>query len=541
MPNPLRPFFDGSYAPHGYCLLWQPGLIWTHVVADALIALAYFSIPIVLVALVRRRADVGFGWIFWLFALFIAACGLTHIMSIWTLWHASYGLQAIVKVIAAVASVATAIVLLPLLPKALALPSPRALQDANAELAATIAERDSALARMRDEMAQRGLAEAALLQSRKLEALGQLSGGIAHDFNNLLQAISGNLELMEKYGNDPDRVHRWSRNAHKAIEHGKALANQMLAFSRVQKLTMEPVEIAGLIESMADLLQNSIGPTNRLEIDAIDPALVVTTDRTQIALALLNLAINSRDAMPRGGTVRISAHSRSGQVHPDLPDGEYVELAVHDSGVGMLPEVLERAVEPFFTTKAVGEGAGLGLSMVFGVTRQSGGTVVLRSRPGEGATVSLFLPRAVDHGLVADALPLPPRDLSGRLLLLIDDDDHVRQTIAEVLEETKARVISASSGEVGLRHLRDVRPDLLIVDFAMPDMNGAEVTALARATYSGLPVLIVTGHAVSEEVDAILGPGVDVLRKPFTLDALLDAIIAMLPDTADGQAPTQDQ
>lgn len=536
MPDMLRAFFDGSYAPHGYCLLWQPELIWTHVIADALIALAYFSIPLVLIALVKKRVDFDFGWVFWLFALFITACGFTHVMSIWTLWHSSYGVEAVVKVVTAAASVATAIMLWPLLPKVLALPSPRALRTANAELAATISERDSALARMRDEMAQRELMEAALLQSRKLEALGQLSGGIAHDFNNLLQAIGGNLELMAKFSNDPDRVQRWSRNAHKALDHGKTLAGQMLAFSRVQKLTMGPVEIAGLISGMTDLLQNSIGPTNRLEIDPVDPDLVAMTDEGQIALALLNLAINSRDAMPRGGTVRISAHARSGQVHPDLSQGDYVEIVVDDSGVGMLPEVLERALEPFFTTKAVGEGTGLGLSMVFGVARQSGGTVALRSKPGEGATISLFLPRTRIPAKVrptAGKQAIPMQDLSDRQLLLIDDDDQVREMIADTLTDTGARVISAASGEAGLRHLQKLRPDLMIVDFAMPEMNGAEVTSLARATYAGLPVLVVTGHAISEELDAVTGPDVRVLRKPFTLDSLLNAISEMLPDTTD--------
>jgi len=533
----LRPFFDGSYAPHGYCLLWQPELVWTHVVADALIALAYFSIPIVLVALVRRRADIDFGWVFWLFALFIMACGLTHVMSIWTLWHGNYGVEAVVKVITAIASVATAIMLWPLLPKALALPSPRSLRAANAELAAMISERDSALAKMRDEMAQRERAETALLQSRKLEALGQLSGGIAHDFNNLLQAISGNLELMEKFGSDPDRVQRWGRNALKAIEHGKALTGQMLAFSRVQKLTMGPVRVSTLIDEIANLLQNSIGPTNRLAIDPIDPDLVMTTDKAQIELALLNLAINARDAMPRGGDVKISAQARSGRVHPDLPKGDYVEIIVSDTGVGMLPEVLERAMEPFFTTKTVGEGTGLGLSMVFGVARQSGGGVVLQSRPGEGTTVSLFLPRSpipAEDDRSDPAQPSAAQDLAGRTVLMIDDDDTVREAMVEALSETKAKVVSASSGDSGLQHLRHMRPDLLIVDFAMPDINGAEVAALARATYADLPVLVVTGHAISEELEAIAGPGVQVLRKPFTIEALLRAVAGLLPREING-------
>ncbi|ARS25749.1 ATP-binding protein [Sphingomonas sp. KC8] len=528
MTDLLRPFFDGSYAPHGYCLLWQPELIWTHVITDTLIAGAYFSIPLVLIVMIRRRADIAFGWVFWLFAMFITACGVTHVMGIWTLWNGNYGVEALVKVVTAVVSVATAITLWPLLPKVIALPSPKMLRVANAELAATIAERDAALVRMHEEMTQRELAETALLQARKLEALGQLSGGISHDFNNVLQAVGGNLELIGRGSHDPERMARWTRNAMKAVQHGKSLAGQMLAFSRVQALAVTTVTIAPMVAGMADLIRGSIGPANRLEIDPIDPALAVTTDMAQIELAILNLAINARDAMPRGGTLRVAAHARTGKVHADLPKGDYVEISVADDGVGMLPEVLDRALEPFFTTKAVGEGAGLGLSMVFGVARQSGGTVALRSQPGTGTVVSLFLPRvaAVAANIAGDDPEYGTGEavaatLAGRSILLIDDDDDVRATVLEILSEAEARVISANSGDAGLQHLRHMRPDLMIVDFAMPGINGAEVATLARATCVGLPVLIVTGHARSAELDAVAGQGVGVLRKPFTADALI--------------------
>ncbi|AGH48272.1 integral membrane sensor hybrid histidine kinase [Sphingomonas sp. MM-1] len=533
----FRPFFDGSYAPHGYCLLWQPELIWTHVIADALIALAYFSIPLVLISFVRRRNDIVFGKVFWLFALFITACGLTHVMAIWTLWDSVYGLEAIVKVVTAGASVATAATLWPLLPKALALPSPAALRAANAELAATISERDAALARMREEMAQREQAEAALLQSRKLEALGMLSGGIAHDFNNLLQAVGGNLELIERRSTEPDRVQRWSRNAHKAVQHGKALTSQMLAFSRVQKLVMATVSVAAVLDNVSELLKGSIGPSNRLEIVPIDEDLAVATDKAQLELAILNLVINARDAMPKGGTIAISAEGRTGDVHADLPVGDYVEISVRDNGVGMLPEVLERALEPFFTTKVVGEGAGLGLSMVFGVARQSGGTVQLDSTPGAGTTVSLILPRVPmravgqEEGNVAETVTEGGRSLAGRSILLIDDDDGVRETLVEALSEAEAKVVSASSGDVGLQHLRRMRPDLLVVDFAMPGLSGAEVASLARATHAGLPVLIVTGHARTAEVDAIAGPRVTVLQKPFSADTLIRTANSMIAES----------
>jgi signal transduction histidine kinase len=519
-------FWNGAYAPHGYCLLWQPELIWTHVIADSVIALAYFSIPVALVTLVRRRRDLAFGWAFWLFALFILACGLTHVMAIVTLWKSLYGLEAVVKVITAIASIGTAALLWPLLPKAVALPSPARLQATNDELAALIAERDAALADLRHQIEQREQAEAALLQSQKLEAIGQLTGGIAHDFNNLLQAVAGNLELIQRSPTDTARVTRWTGAARDAVDRGRRLTAQLLAFSRKQRLILAPVALAELLDGVGELVEKALAPLAHVTVADVDPTLHVVADPLQLELAILNLCFNARDAMPEGGTVRIAAERRSGIVHADLPAGDYVALTVADAGTGMTPEVRARALEPFFTTKEVGRGTGMGLSMVFGVMTQSGGTVTIDSEAGGGTVITLFLK-------VSDAVPAKDArrddgvhaeiDLTGRTILLADDDGQVRPALADALRAAGATVVEAEDGTDCLARLEGVRPDLLVLDFAMPGMNGAEVARRSRETHGALPILLVTGFADSAKLDQMAGD-VAILHKPFTLTALLRAV-----------------
>jgi signal transduction histidine kinase/CheY-like chemotaxis protein len=526
----FRAFSNGSYAPHGYCLLWQPELIAAHIVADSVIALAYFSIPVVLVILVRRRRDLAFGWVFWCFATFIMACGLTHVMSIWTLFQSVYGLEAIVKVITAIASIATAFLLWPLLPKAIALPSPDKLQAANAELAAIVKQRDAALEELRGQIGQREEAEAALLQSQKLEAVGQLTGGIAHDFNNLLQAVAGNLELIARRPDQEANVVRWTAGALDAVERGRSLTGQLLAFSRKQKLNLTSVRIAELVQGMRDLIERAVAPLSTVKIGRIDPTLNVEADPLQLELAILNLAFNARDAMPEGGTLTISAERRSGEVAADLPAGDYVALTIADTGGGMTPEVVARALEPFFTTKGVGKGTGMGLSMAFGVLRQSRGTLTIDSAPGEGTAVTLFL-RLTEM----DPVRLPDDDtagdarvqLDGCSIVLVDDDQQVRTALSDLLRLAGAEVREAGDGATGIALVQEKRPDLMVVDFAMPGLSGAEVARRAREEVPGLPVLVVTGFADSETLDAIDG-AVAVLRKPFESRELLRRVAEML-------------
>ncbi|MBO9712798.1 response regulator [Sphingomonas sp.] len=526
----LRAFWNGSYAPHGYCLFWDPGLIWTHILADLIIAGSYFSIPIALVILVRRRRDLAFGWVFWCFATFILACGLTHVMSIWTLYQGVYGLEALVKVVTAAASVATAVLLWPLLPKAIALPSAEKLQLANFELAALIRERDSALEALRAQVDRREQAEEALRQSQKLEAVGQLTGGIAHDFNNLLQAIAGNLELITGKPDQPGKIATWGANALKAVARGRALSGQLLAFSRRQKLDITSVNLAELIRGSRELIERSVAPLGKVRIETIDSSWNVEADPLQLELAVLNLAFNARDAMPDGGTLTITAQRRVGEVAPELPEGDYIALSIADTGTGMPPEVAARALEPFFTTKEVGRGTGMGLSMAFGVMRQSRGSLKIDTQPGRGTTITLLLrvsEAAPSLAAAGEAEAGPMVSLAGRTIAVIDDDDEVRAVMADVLRDAGAEVVEASDGAEGVAAAQARVPDLMIVDYAMPGLTGADVARQIRGFAPRLPILVVTGFADSAALDTI-DAEIGVLRKPFESRELLRRVAEML-------------
>lgn len=530
MESLFAAFWSGNYAPHGYCLFWQPQLLWTHILADTLIALSYFSIPLALGVLVRSRKDLVFGWMFWCFAIFILACGMTHVMGIVTLFYPLYGVEALVKLVTAAASVATAALLWPLLPTLVRLPSSEKLQEANGELAAMVEQRDAALAELKNEVAQRENVEAALLQAQKLEAVGQLTGGIAHDFNNLLQAIAGNLELIARKPDDADRVIRWTSSALDAVERGRQLTGQLLAFSSKQRLDVKSVRLAELIGGMAGLIERAVAPLGRVRIERIDPVWNVQTDALQLELAILNLAFNARDAMPEGGVLTLSAELRSGKVAHDLPVGDYVMVTVADTGTGMAPDVAARAVEPFFSTKGIGRGTGMGLSMAFGVMRQSGGTLLIDSKEGQGTAITLVLPLATvepRRDVQDDAARDERISLAGTAIALVDDDPHVRASLAEMLRSSGALVEEAADGAAGVALVRSRRFGVLVVDFAMPELSGSDVADQVAAIDPHLPVILITGFADSNKLDAIASPNVNILRKPFESNELLRKIRAI--------------
>ena len=379
-----RMLTDQGLAPHGYCLLWEPRLIWTHAISDALIGLAYFSIPIVLARFLTKRRDVQFGFVVWMFAAFIMACGATHFISILTLWVPAYGMEGLVKAVTAIVSVITAIALWPLLPKALALPSPAQLQRANEELRALVEQRDRALSDLSRASAERARAEEMLRQSQKMEAVGQLTSGVAHDFNNLLTIVLGNLDRAARLAADQPRLRDAIANATNGAERAAKLTDQLLAFARKQPLRPDAHDLSALVGDMDELLRRSVGGEVKVTLDLAEGLPAVEVDRNQTENAILNLAINARDAMPEGGSLTLTTGI----------EGEEVTLRITDTGTGMPDEVRARAFEPFFTTKPVGQGTGLGLSQVYGFVKQSNGDMELASAPRRGTTVLLRFPVA---------------------------------------------------------------------------------------------------------------------------------------------------
>ena len=406
-----------------------------------------------------------------------------------------------------------------------------ALREVNETLERRVGERtadlSAALDRLQAEVGERLKAEEALRQAQKMEAVGQLTGGIAHDFNNLLTPIMGGLELIASRVEEP-RLKRIAETALESTRRGAKLTGQLLAFSRIQRINMGPVAINEVISATQRLLRHTIGGAVRIET-RLDPRTGHgICDANQLENAILNLAINARDAMPEGGTLTIFTDRVRLDDEPDHAAGEFVRITVADTGQGMAPDVLARAVEPFYSTKPLGKGTGLGLAQVYGIAQQAGGTLRIDSEVGKGTSVDILLPSArageESEGEERRLEEASSRAAAGARILIVDDDDDVRAFLAESLEGLGSTVISAASGAQGLEAMREARPDLLLLDYAMPGMNGAEVARAARDLHPGLPIVFVTGYAESEQLEAALGGDVPVLRKPFTLAELAAAV-----------------
>jgi PAS domain S-box-containing protein len=406
------------------------------------------------------------------------------------------------------------------------------LKRSREELERLVAERTRSLAAANDrltaEIAERQRTEEALLQAQKLEAVGQLTSGVAHDFNNLLTGVLGNLELLERRLKSEESLRRLQA-ARLAAERGARLTHQLLAFSRKQRLAPTPLDLNRLVGEAGDMLFRTIGVTVRVETvltEGLWPALV---DPTQIELVLLNLAINARDAMPEGGrlTIRTTNVSR-GNALPDLDPGDYVLISVSDTGGGMSEEVLRRAVEPFFTTKEPGKGSGLGLSMVHGVATQSGGGLHIDSRLGRGTTVDVYLPRARPVSAAArEREPLSVAVRERATIMVVDDDPDVREIAVSSLESLGCHMLAAENGPAALDLLARSGPvDLLIVDMAMPGMNGVELIRRARERQGGLRAMLVTGYA--DIASFAPAEGDLVLQKPYRLERLAEIVSAVL-------------
>ena len=390
------------------------------------------------------------------------------------------------------------------------------------------------------DITDRKLLEHQLLQARKMDAIGKLTGGIAHDFNNLLAAVLGGIGLIERRLPLEEEHKKIIDMTRRAAEQGSELVGRLLAFARRQQLQPAKIDIGSLSSAVTELLAHTLGGLVKLEWRAANEIWRAYADSTQLELALMNLIINARDAMPKGGTITVSArNAQVGADNPlDLPAGDYVVLAVEDKGSGIAPEILEQVTEPFFTTKDVGEGTGLGLSMVYGFARQSGGAIDIDSKVGEGTVVEIWLPRAPEAGQpeapeaakAGASEAIATRPLS---ILLVDDHEAVRETTAGMLADMGHKVETAADGPTMLRKLK-AKPnkyDLVVTDYAMPLMSGGDMLKQAREIRPDLPGIIISGYADSQSI--LHKPReVVVLTKPFTLDQMRMAIDSALPRVA---------
>ncbi len=371
-------------------------------------------------------------------------------------------------------------------------------------------------------------------QAQKMEAIGQLTGGVAHDFNNLLAIVIGNVELANKRVIDP-KVKSLLENALQAGERGAKLTRQLLAFARQQALSLEPTDIVQAVHGMQDLLLRTIGPSIVIVTELASDLWPVLTDRNQLEVALLNLAINARDAMPAGGRLVIAAQNATPSELPDdLSAGDYVRISVSDTGIG-IPEALRiKVFEPFFTTKDLGKGTGLGLSQIYGFVKQQGGSVQLESQTGIGTEVSLFLPRTIIQPLSEPARPASVSAMSLHArILVIDDDTGVRNFVVESLRDAGCHVTEAKHGTEGLEVLEsDPTIEIVVVDYAMPSLDGLGFIEAARKKRPDLPIILMTGFADAERLNETRLKVIPTILKPFTLDVLMTTLRQAMAATA---------
>jgi signal transduction histidine kinase/CheY-like chemotaxis protein len=551
----LSKFLSGEpFMPHGMCFLWDPGVLWLHVISDSLIAAAYYAIPVLLFHFSRRRGDIGFNRIFVAFGVFILACGTTHLLGAVTVWHPIYRLDGVVKAITALASVTTFAMLIPLMPTLISLPSPAQLAKVNATLAAEIevrrtaeaevrqmneeleqrvaartADYKKALEDLRSEMRRREELEQQLIQSQKMEAIGRLAGGVAHDFNNLLTVILGYNEMLREHLKNDPVGSEYIAEVLQASERASALTNQLLAFSRRQVSVPRVADLNELVRNIDKMLRRIIGEDVRLDIRLARSLPKIEVDPGQIDQVIMNLAVNSRDAMPAGGqlaieTAEVLLNEDYAASHVAPSPGSYALLTVSDTGIGMDAGTRARIFEPFFTTKGQGKGTGLGLSIVYGIVKQNGGEILVYSEPGQGTVFKIYLPAAR-----GSAQPLPvsikdtaPEQATGAILL-VEDEDQVRNLTRAMLKRQGYRVFGFGSGTEALEFLQRQSEsiDLLVSDIVMPQMSGLDLAREAQSLRPGMRLLLMSGYTeTSVSAQGLIAPGTVFIHKPFTAASL---------------------
>lgn len=396
--------------------------------------------------------------------------------------------------------------------------------------------------RLYAESKRREQAEDALRHAQKMEAIGQLTGGVAHDFNNLLTVIIGNLDValrQFKAGalKDESKLERFIKNAMQGARRAASLTSRLLAFSRRQPLDPKPLRADRLVRGMKDLIRQSLGETIKIEVVNAAGLWRIEADPVQLEAAILNLALNSRDAMPSGGKLTIETSNvfldeQYARRHSDVSAGHYVQIAVTDTGAGMSPEIADKAFEPFFTTKTAGQGTGLGLSQVYGFVKQSGGHVTIDSEPGVGTTVRLYLPRLLAEAAEENETEASAgSDAAGETILVVEDDDEVRAYVAEILRELNYRVFDArdANGALDTFAKHGDKIDLLLTDVVLPGMNGRQLADEIAARHANVRVLYMTGYSRDAIVHQDrLNSGVDVIQKPLTQESLCAKIREVL-------------
>jgi two-component system cell cycle sensor histidine kinase/response regulator CckA len=670
-------FASDGFMPHGHCYLWNSKLVLLHLISDGLIALAYTSIPITLLYVVRRRKDVPFSWMFSLFGLFIISCGATHYMEIWTVWNPTYWLAGWIKALTAVSSLGTAVLLVRLVPEALELPSPDELLKAKESLEVAVAERTAELRRANEQLqvellerkraeeglrasqvnlaaAQRvahigswelaltnlenpnenplywsdemfrifgyapGQVEASretffravhpndrqpvatavaesikqrkqysiehrillpdgterivfeqadilcdektgqalkmvgvtqditerralaeqLRQSQRMEAIGRLAGGVAHDFNNLLTAIIGHSELLLSRLTSRDPMCEELKEIATAGQRAAALTAQLLAFSRKQVLMPQVLDLNVLVADNGKMLRRLIGEDIEL-VTRLESGLgLALVDPGQMGQVIMNLAVNARDAMPKGGkltieTANVELDEAYARKHVAVTPGRYVMLAVSDTGVGMDAQTQSRLFEPFFTTKEQGQGTGLGLSTVYGIVKQSGGNIWVYSELGQGSVFKIYLPRVEEIADRSEEIKsVSSQELRGtETILLVEDEEAVRNLVRSILERGGYSVLQASNGmeamELVSRHTGRVH--LLLTDVVVPKMSGRELAERVTASRPETRVLYMSGYTDNAIVHhGVLDAGLAFLQKPFRPEALLSKVREVL-------------
>jgi signal transduction histidine kinase/ActR/RegA family two-component response regulator len=556
MPGHLDSLFSSSgFMPHGMCYLWKPDILALHVSADAAITLAYFSIPFMLLYLVRRRTDLQFNWIVVCFAVFIVACGTTHLMEILTIWQPFYWLSGAVKAVTALASVPTAILLARLIPTALHWPSPAALQCINASLEREVAERKRAEAEVRRanelleirvaertrelEAAYRSLRETqqASMQQERLRSLGRMASGIAHDINNALtpatlytQSLLDHERSLSADATDDLRV------IQQAIEDVARSVGRIKDFYRGSDASTVhvPIRIEPLLDQVIELTRarwSNMTQAHGITIDArtdyaahVQPILGVPGE---IRDALVNLVFNAVDAMPAGGILTLRSYGTQ----------NHVTVEVCDSGVGMSEEVRARCLEPFFTTKGA-RGTGMGLALVYGMTERHGAVLEVDSEPGCGTVVRLVFPAGSANERAAASVNEPRRSGRALRILVIDDDQLLRQSMRSILEREGHQVAIAAGGGAGIDLFtatlqRGERFDAVITDLGMPHVDGRAVASAVKALSPHTPVILLTGWGEHlRDADGFPADVDQLLSKPANLAQLRAALAEQVPESA---------